>query len=1212
MTDGQTKIKPNVATTYYQSIKERSLEELEAQVSIDWWVGDVILDLYEVTGILGEGGMGVVYKVHHRGWNLDLAVKAPKAHIFASEKGKQDFIREAETWVNLGLHPHIATCHYVRTLGGVPRLFAEYCEGGSLEDWIQSGRLYEGGKDAALERILDIAIQMAWGLSYAHEKGVVHQDVKPDNVLMTPDGTAKVTDFGLTGSVGGYTPAYCSPEQAESESNDHRSDIWSWGLSVLQMFAGRVFWHTVDGNTGILAPYALENYLAGEWENQRQDDVLPDMQEILANILQDCFLENPQERLENMDKVVEKFKEVFQQEVGFPYSREKPQPTKLLADSLNNRAVSLLEIGEEEKAIACWQEALANDPHHLETTFNYGYHRWQSGQITDDVFVTRLKELEGSQDDQQNYWQILFAVHLKRGDMEAIEMLQKAGYEPSKKVQDAIRNGNHARYQCLRTFEGHAFSVKSVSFSPDGCFALSGSLDSTLRLWDVESGECLRIFRHFGGAFIQSVAFSPDGRFVLSGSDDKTLRLWEVETGACLHTFEGHTKGVESVSFSLNGRLALSGSWDKTLRLWETKTGQCLRIFEGTGAGVLSVCFSPDATLALSGCHHAGLKLWDISTGKTLRFLFGHKGAILSVSFSPNGQFALSGSYDKTMRLWEVETGQCLRIFEGHSDAVLSVCFSPDGHFALSGSKDDTLRLWEIETGQCLRTFEGHNDQINSISFSLDGRFVLSGNGNCTLSLWEVNFNSFNVLWLSFPQLAKSQSSVHIQHINRIAAELLQQAEFELANGQPSEACAILHKRKSYHGYGRDYDGQRMLAESARFGKRSRFNSAWHLPASEKYCRMNACFSPDGRFVLSGSDNTTLCLWEIETGQCLCTFEGHSKGVRSVCFSPDGQFALSSGWDKTLRLWNVITGENVITLEGHKYTVNSVSFSPDGQFVLSGGYDKTMRLWDIETGRCLHIFEGHKCEVHSVSFSPDGRFVLSGNHNTTLCLWEIKTGQCLRTFEGHTEQVGSVSFSPDGLFALSGSWDKTLRLWSVVTGENIVTFEGHTEPVTSVCFSPDGQFALSGSYDKTMRLWDIETGQCLHIFEGHKDKIYSVSFSPDGRFAFSGLRLWEADWELEFPNPVDWDEGTRHYLRNFLTLQVLYAGELPDDREPTKEEITLALTRRGKPRWTEDDFQTLISDLQLRGYGWLRPEGVRKELIKMTREWQDPPPLPGQ
>jgi hypothetical protein len=129
--------------------------------------------------------------------------------------------------------------------------------------------------------------------------------------------------------------------------------------------------------------------------------------------------------------------------------------------------------------------------------------------------------------------------------------------------------------------------------------------------------------------------------------------------------------------------------------------------------------------------------------------------------------------------------------------------------------------------------------------------------------------------------------------------------------------------------------------------------------------------------------------------------------------------------------------------------------------------------------------------------------------------------------------------------------------------------------------------------------------------------VNSVSLSSDGRWALSGsddktLRLWELDWEYEFPGWAEWDEGARPHLVNFLTLHTAYAAVLPEGRKPSKEEIVAALTRRGTPEWTEEDFRGLLDTLGCAGYGWLKPEGVRRELEKMAREWQGPPPLPGQ
>ena len=226
--------------------------------------------------------------------------------------------------------------------------------------------------------------------------------------------------------------------------------------------------------------------------------------------------------------------------------------------------------------------------------------------------------------------------------------------------------------------------------------------------------------------------------------------------------------------------------------------------------------------------------------------------------------------------------------------------------------------------------------------------------------------------------------------------------------------------------------------------------------------------------------------------------------VWAYVFSPDGKRALSGGNDDTVRLWDVETGRSLRLFEGHTAQVTSVAWSSDQRRALSGSLDETVLLWDVEAGQCMRVLEGHRGTVHGLAWSADQRLALSGSADHTVRLWDLDTGRCRRVFEGHTSGVRTVAWSADQRLALSGSDDVTVRLWDVETGRSLRVFEGHTAPVTSVAWSADQRLALSGSDDHTVRLWDLATGQCLCLLEGHTSRVRTVSWSADQRHAYSG------------------------------------------------------------------------------------------------------------
>jgi serine/threonine protein kinase len=331
-----------------------------------------VLDDYQVLGVLGEGGMGRVELVRHTGWGLDLAVKTPKRSSVGDTFDQ--FVREAETWIGLGLHPHVVTCYFVRVIAGIPRVFAEVVTGGTLAQWIEDGRLYLGAE--SLPTIVDIAIQIAWGLVHAHHFGMVHQDIKPANVMMSHDGTAKVTDFGLarasTGAGGatyaGGTPAYWSPEQALSAARTdklditHKADVYSLGVVMLEMILHERQW--------------AYGQVAVEVFEERRSDIPPALHGLLGR----CLAQEPSERPSSAD-VVAMLRDVYATIAGREHSRAEPSSEQLTASNANNSGVALMELSRIDDAMRSFDIALTEDPLHPQARLNAALVEYRLGRI---------------------------------------------------------------------------------------------------------------------------------------------------------------------------------------------------------------------------------------------------------------------------------------------------------------------------------------------------------------------------------------------------------------------------------------------------------------------------------------------------------------------------------------------------------------------------------------------------------------------------------------------------------------------------------------------------------------------------------------------------------------------------------------------------------------------------------------------------------------
>jgi WD40 repeat protein len=1105
---------------------------------------------YRVLGVLGQGGMGVVFLAEDLRLRRQVALKVMRPAVAALPAARARFLREGRAAAAIE-HEHVVAIHHVGEDRGVPFLAMQLLRGETLEDRLRrDGRL-------PLAEALRVGREVAAGLAAAHARGLIHRDIKPANVwLESGTGRVKLVDFGLaraaienvhltqTGTILG-TPGYMAPEQARGKAVDVRCDLFSLGCVLYRMCYGEAPFTGKDRMSTLLA------VVRHHPRPPRQ--ARPAVPRELAQLIEHLLAKSPDRRPPSAQEVVEAL-----EGIEHPTRARSRRPRRRWLRAAVAAGVLLAAVG----AIT-WGLVVRDRP-------------GAGGGPADDAVRVPPRPPARKQAGE------VLRLEGHTGPVLSLAWLPDGRRALSAGQDGSLRLWDRQTGKQLRVFRGHAHAeIQSVAVSADGCYAVSGGWDKTVRLWDLDSGKQLRTFAGHQGAVL-GVAFSPDGRQVLSGGLDKTLRLWDVATGKEVRKFEGHTDGVTQVAFSPDGRRAASGCvgpskgegrWgrgqDNAVRLWDVATGQEVRKLEGHPHHVWSVAFSPDGRQLLSGGEDGSVRLWDVATGNELRRFEGHTRRAHSVAFSWDGRRALSASGDQTARLSDVETGRRLYRLEGHEGGALTAAFSPDGRYALSGGADRRVRLWrlpappppeqaaevrripwgkasvshttlspdgtlyaagsdagelrlyEVATGKQVHELTGHGGALQHVAFAPDGKQVLTASMDKTLRLWDV---------ASGKEVRKFEG--HTEGV---------------------QSVAVLP------------DGQRALS-----GGNDKTVRLWQLATGKQVRKfeghtgavLSVTVSPDGKQVLSTGADKTVRLWDVETGQELRSFEGHSERLVGAVFLPGGKQLASYAFDKTLRAWDVASGKEVRKLDlGDNLTDRrSVAISPDGRRFLTTHRDNTVRLRDLASGeewqrfavanspwgvsfspdgryaasgsdhglvflfrlpatppeqfREARRFVGHQGRVGDVALSPDGRLALTAGGGARL--WDVASGKELRTFGGHTSNIQDLTFLPDGQRFLSSSRDGTVRLWDVAKGKEIRRLDGHRGQVWGARVSPDGKRALTACHDGLLRLFDIESGKELRRWKGHAAEAICVELAPDGRRALSGgwddtVRLWDVE-----------------------------------------------------------------------------------------------------
>ncbi|MFJ2738349.1 protein kinase [Streptomyces sp. NPDC087440] len=1050
-----------------------------------WEVGDDVFGQYRVTGVHTDGGMGLVYRVRHREWDTDLAVKCPRPELFRTPEQQRAFVREAETWVSLGLHPHVCGCHYVRVLGGVPRVFAEYVPGGSLRDRIRDGSLYEGGPREALARVLDLAVQTAWGLQHAHERGLVHQDVKPANVLLDTDGTAKVTDFGIASACAaqggeaapvGMTMAYASPEQARHRPLTVRTDVYSFAVSLLEMFSGEVTW--------LMGPVAGEALTALREEPEGPLDLPHPVAELLAH----CLRDDPAERPESMAAVADQLIVLYGELTGRAYPRPQPRAAGLRADELNNRALSLLDLGRTDEAETAFEDALRIDPRHPEATYNAGLARWRRGAATDEDLISALEAAGADTEDAARVRPLLDEVHRERGATGAEDDVRAVSWFP------------------------HGANDGDMRLTRDGRRALS-CVGGRVRLWDLATGRCLRELDGTHG----EIDLAEDGRRAVAVGSDGLVRLWDAEAGRCLQTFTPYYRSgdtaVRRPRLLPGPGLVVAGTSDGTLLGWDLATGRVRWTWEGFHSGPTEA--TADGRRVLFYGREGTVVLHDPGGACEPTVMPAQNRYTSPLALAADGRTAATATYDR-VQLWDTRTGEELRSLAA---AVGLLDLSPDGRLLAGASRDGAVRLWDVATGRTLRTYRGHESEIGALVFLDDGRHLLTAGRDNTVRRRRLPGTYTAATRLSRPRRHDELSSLDA----RVAA-LVADADRARRAGRPATALDRLRTARAVPGHERDpraLDAWHTLARDP-YINRTVLRASWPTRTLGRFgVRANLALSPDGRTAAIRLP-LELHLLDVETGERGTVIEGlrDSFGMnvlRSVHFTADGRTVLTANANGSLDAWSVADGTRQASLS---LTLGAFAagFTGDGKHALVWGADQRVRLWEMASGTCLRTLEADHGRDAELWLAPDGRTAATAGSGNTVRTWDLTTGRCLRELRGHTAPVEAIAVDEErGLLVSSGGrGDGRLRLWDLQQGVCLREFDAQPHDARAVRLTPDARFALSRDGEGALRLWELATGRCLRALEGG---FGDAVFGPDGCWALmaeaeGAVRIWEFDWEL--------------------------------------------------------------------------------------------------
>ncbi len=1139
---------------------------------------------YELQARLGQGGFGAVYRAYQPSVRREVAIKV----ILPEFANQPEFIRrfEAEAQIVAHLeHLHIVPLYdYWRDATGA-YLVMRWLRGGSLRQALKSGAW-------PLDDVGRLVEQITAGLAVAHRHGVVHRDLKPDNILLDDDRNAYLADFGIAKDLQNLarldtiyaaeeeqgrlmgSPYYLSPEQIRLEPVSPQSDIYSLGIVLYEILTGKTPFE------GLPIATVITKHL--EEPLPHLLDARPDLPAALHHVIAKATEKKPADRYPGVAALYADFRRALVESLSAPDMAQTP----VMGDFAPELDVAVL--GNPYKGLRAFQEADAGDFYGREALVARLLERLSAGQArflavvgpsgsgkSSVVKAGLLPQLRRGALPDSDRW---FIVEMTPGarPLEELEAaLLRVAVNPPASLLPQLREDARGLARAAKRALPDGGELALVIDQFEEVFTLvedeaeRAHFLTILGAAALDPASRLRIVITLRADFYDRPLLYPDFGELVRAHTEVVLPLSREELEKAI--IEPAEKAFVQIELGLVPEIAADVNEQPgalpllqyaLTELFERRDGRWLTVQAYRDIGGISGALARRADELYDRLDETGQ---NAARQMFLRLVTLNEGAEdtrrrvrLDELLSLQGDPALMQSV--------LERFGKYRLLTFDHDPATRTPTVEVAHEALI-RRWPRLRGWLRDSREDLRIQRRLAAAADDWSkMGRDASFLAAGTRLDQFEAWAGETS----LALTGDEAAYLQAS--LAERDRMRAAEAARREKEAALERRSRrflralagvlaaatlvALALTGVALNQNDIAQQNAATATIAQGQALAQADNAATA-AADAERSAADARSLALTSGSQLALNSHNTDLALaLALEasrigrpTAQMQRTlaeaayapgtrriFTGHTDRLTTAAFSPNGLTAVSGSRDNTLILWDTTSGGLLHRLEGHADWVWDAAFSPDDRWVLSASADKTLILWDVATGEIVRRFEGHAAAVRCAAFDGAGERALSGAEDGELILWDVATGEIVRRF-GTDSPVYDLAFGKSGLMALSGSADGLITFWNVRSGEPLIRFgaggEGHTSEVWSVAYTPDEQGFLSGSDDSSILLWSFESSQPVRRFEGHTSRVTSVAFSPDGLTAVSGS---------EDNAIIIWDVATATIQRRFTGHTSLVYG----------------------------------------------------------------------